>query len=121
MPGGVHFTYYKCGDSYETGLLQVNLLPCLSACVFAINFEVCSGWYPLELPQSPETWLQIKDWLHFDHFRNQEAIDVYVAKHPECAHHTWDVQAKHGPPYEIKWVESEDGHGYYQRSPRSLE
>ncbi|MGV3606817.1 MAG: hypothetical protein ACO1RA_10435 [Planctomycetaceae bacterium] len=119
MPGGVHFTWYDCGGTYETGLLQINLLPCVSACVFAFDFEVCSGWYPLELPLKEELLPQIKDWLHFDHFRNQDAIDRYVAMHPECAHHTWDAQATLGPPYGIQWVESENGRGSYQRSPRS--
>lgn len=119
-PDGEQVIWYECGDStYEAGLLQINLLPCVSACVFAFKFEVCSGWYPLELPLKAELLPQIKDWLHFDHFRNQDAIDCYVAMHPECAHHTWDAQRELGPPYGIQWVESENGRGSYQRSPRS--
>lgn len=122
VPDGDLIIWYESGDrDYETGLLQINLRPCLTACVYAFKYGVCSGWYPLELPVKAEAWSDVKDWLHFDNFRNQDAVDAYIAKHPECAHHTWDIQAKQGPPYNLEWVETESGQGYYQRRLRTPE
>lgn len=70
----------------EDLFLQINLKPCLAACVFAWQYKLCSGWCAIDTVNgSPQIEAaRLGPWLHYLHFASENGRQQYSEAHPEC-------------------------------------
>ena len=96
--------WYESGE-LEDVLLQINLAPVLSACVYAMRYRICSGWHEIQYASS-EVLIRgeierLSPWLKYSWFRTASERKKYRAIHPECANYTWRRLREEGPPYSV--------------------
>ena len=96
-----YIVWYASGD-YDDTLLQVNLMPSPSACVFAIPYGLCTGWHELRLDETTKSISSEVDRLRtkFDNsfFSSRTGRRVFRAAHPECTHWSWGRIRREGIP-----------------------
>jgi hypothetical protein len=86
-------------------LLQINTIPCLCGCVFALRSRICSGWHEIAISgdtkQIREEAARLSEWLHRSWFELKERRREYRSIHPECANYTQSRLREDGPPYNV--------------------
>src|SRR5438045_69774 len=92
-PHSGEIVWYESGTRFTDLLLQVNTLPCWSACVYAIRYEICSGWYVLVerdnvTPDIASIAAELKDRLLASHFESAKSAGRFRERYPECANFT---------------------------------
>jgi len=97
----IEVVYYLCGE-LDSVFFQINTSP-VCACVYAIPFEICTGWHRIDFRQNNDCMLReanrLKGFFQRDLFYSDEARQDFCRIHQECCGYTWERIRSEGPPY----------------------
>lgn len=99
---GMILRWYDSGN-YDYALLEINLQPNVRACVFAIRYRLCTGWYEIS-PLISDHCLQnevqrLDEYLAYKWFSSNKNRHRYRLLHPECSGWTWKRLRSESPPF----------------------
>jgi hypothetical protein len=108
---GREIVWYESGSHHDDLLLQINVLACPSFCVYAMKYNVCSGWHLLPLSIKAESMdkASLIAWAGWEWFQSPTAIRFYMYLHPECANVTSEKLATLREPYIIQHEADNNG------------
>ena len=76
---------------------------CLAAAVYALKFNVCSGWFPFVLKDTSLIPLMSSalEYLHYSNFSDSRSAQVYCNTFSECGNYSWGKIRSVGVPYTV--------------------
>lgn len=92
----LQFNQVYCSDLLDDSI-------CIAAAVYAMRFNVCSGWFPFVLNNTNFIPLLSlgSDYLHFRNFTDSQAAQTYCKTFPECGGYSWEKVRTLGVPYSV--------------------
>lgn len=92
----LQFNQVYCSDLLDNSI-------CIAAAVYALRFNVCSGWFPFVLNNTNFFPLMSSslDYLHLRNFTSSHAAQTYCTLFPECGGYSWEKVRSLGVPYSV--------------------
>lgn len=92
----LQFNQVYCSDLLDDSI-------CIAAAVYAMRFNVCSGWFPFVLNHTNFFPLLSSslDYLHLRNFTSSHAAQTYCTLFPECGGYSWEKVRSFGVPYSV--------------------